>query len=163
VEVVFDSPGAPNLGLVAEGNGYFMGLTPGARAGVRYRFRLDGEEYLYPDPASRFQPEGPHGPSEVIDPRSFTWSDRDWPGLGPDGNYLKSFGDHYFTKKHRTDWGDALNFDDQDAGPVREFLISNARYWVDEFHVDGYRFDATQAIVDSSPEHMLAAITRAAR
>src|SRR3954469_15847573 len=75
VEVVFDAPSLPDLPLVHEDNGYFAGIAPAARAGVRYRFRLDGEQYLYPDPTSRFQPEGPHGPSQVVDPGAFTWTD----------------------------------------------------------------------------------------
>src|SRR6476469_2459024 len=88
VEVVFDSPGSAGHSLVRDNSGYFAGLAPAARAGVRYRFRLDGEQYLYPDPASRFQPEGPHGPSQVVDPTAFRWTDDDWPGIGPEGLVL---------------------------------------------------------------------------
>ena len=51
-----------------------------ARAGDRYQFQLDDDEKLYPDPASRFQPEGPHGPSEIVDPAAFRWTDADWRG-----------------------------------------------------------------------------------
>ena len=58
--------------------GYFSGLVPQARAGSRYLFELDHGPRL-PDPASRFQPAGPHGPSEVIDP-TFDWTDSRWPG-----------------------------------------------------------------------------------
>lgn len=65
--------------LEREPSGYFSGLLPQAHAGARYRFRLDGEG-PFPDPASRYQPEGPHGPSEVIDPSTFEWTDREWPG-----------------------------------------------------------------------------------
>ena len=54
----------------------------GAAAGDRYSFRLDGSD-LRPDPASRFQPEGVHGPSEIIDPRRYTWRDHTWPGVSP--------------------------------------------------------------------------------
>ena len=82
--------------------------------------------------------------------------------FGPEGNYLRTFSDDYFTKRHENDWGDAINFDGPNSGPVREFFITNARYWIDEFHFDGFRFDATQDIHDASPEHILAAITRAA-
>ena len=53
--------------------------------GTRYRFRLDGGDHLYPDPASRFQPDGPHGPSEVIDPPTFRWTDADWRGAALTG------------------------------------------------------------------------------
>ena len=66
--------GHVTTGLDAEGDGYFSGVA-NARPGDRYRYRLDDAETLYPDPASRFQPDGPHGPSEVIDPASFDWSD----------------------------------------------------------------------------------------
>jgi maltooligosyltrehalose trehalohydrolase len=261
VEVVLE-PGGPGEGtvlpLAPEGNGYFSARSAAARAGSRYRFRLDGGE-AFPDPASRFQPEGPHGPSEVIDPRTFAWSDRGWRGvrlagqvlyelhlgtftpectwegalrrlpdlaqvgitvvevmpvadfpgrfgwgydgvdlfapsrlygrpddmrrfvdaahrlglgvfldvvynhLGPDGNYLEQYSDRYFTQKHSTPWGKALNFDGTDSGPVREFFAANAAYWIDEFHLDGLRLDATNTIFDDSPEYILASVGRAAR
>ena len=83
--------------------------------------------------------------------------------LGPDGNYLKEFSEHYFTDRHQNEWGQAINFDDDESGPVREFFISNAKYWIDEFHIDGLRLDATQQIFDTSPEHILAAMSRAVR
>src|SRR5262249_31940567 len=63
-----------SFALASEGNGYFSAAVP-VGPGTRYRFRLDGEQALYPDPASRFQPDGPHGPSEVVDPASFRWTD----------------------------------------------------------------------------------------
>ena len=66
--------------LEAEAGGYFSGLVPEAGSGTRYRFCLDGETPGAPDPASRFQPEGPHGPSEVVDPSSFCWTDGEWQG-----------------------------------------------------------------------------------
>jgi maltooligosyltrehalose trehalohydrolase len=83
--------------------------------------------------------------------------------LGPDGNYLTQFSPDYFSKKHATEWGDALNFDGENCGPVREFYIHNAGYWVDEFHFDGLRLDATQAIFDDSPRHVLVDIVSAVR
>jgi len=70
--------------LSAEPCGWFAGLAPGAEEGARYRFRLDGR-YLLPDPASRFQPEGPAGPSQVVDPSGFRWTDAGWRGLEPAG------------------------------------------------------------------------------
>ncbi len=244
--------------LTPEGGGYFSGLLA-VGPGTRYRFRLDGGETAYPDPASRFQPDGPHGPSEVIDPRPFPWTDSAWRGsgprgqvvyemhigtftaegtwaaaarelpaladlgitilevmpvadfpgsfgwgydgvnlfaptrlygrpddfrafvdrahalgmgvildvvynhIGPDGNYLKPFSEAYFTNRYKNEWGEALNFDGDDAGPSREFFIANAGYWIDEFHLDGLRLDATQQVFDASAEHVLAAITRRAR
>jgi maltooligosyltrehalose trehalohydrolase len=269
VEVVFEGPTRSRPGsleLTPEGNGYFSGLVEGAGAGALYRFRLDGgdgEEQLYPDPASRFQPQGPHGPSQVVDPATYRWRDKNWRGvgregqvlyeihigtftpegtwaaaerelpeladlgvtvlevmpvadfpgrfgwgydgvnlfaptrlygqpddfrrfvdrahalgigvvldvvynhLGPDGNYLKPFTPLYFTDRYRNDWGESLNFDGtgkEDAGPVREYFLANAGYWIDEFHLDGLRLDATQDIHDDgSEEHILAAIARRVR
>src|SRR3954464_10027537 len=70
--------------LTLEANGYHSGEIAAA-AGDRYQFKLDADEKLYPDPASRFQPEGPHGPSEIVDSKSFTWSDGAWPGVSMPG------------------------------------------------------------------------------
>jgi maltooligosyltrehalose trehalohydrolase len=78
VEVLFDSGRA--VELAPEPAGYFSGLVPDAADGARYRYRLDGED-AFADPASRFQPEGPHGASEVIDPSRFPWTDTEWPGV----------------------------------------------------------------------------------
>ena len=257
VDVVVEPPGEA-FALAAEAGGYFAGTVEGIGAGTRYRYRLDGGD-AFPDPASRFQPEGPHGPSEVVDPASFSWTDGDWPGLrlpgqviyelhvgtftasgdwtgaiaqlpelarlgitavevmpvadfpgrfgwgydgvdlfaptrlygrpddfrrfvdaahrhgigvlldvvynhfGPDGNYLAQYSDHYFTDRHVTEWGDAINFDDTESGPVREFFTANAGYWIDEFHLDGLRLDATQAMQDTSSETILTAIGRRVR
>src|SRR5438552_2074751 len=61
--------------LEREESGHFSGVVVATEAGTLYRFRLDGGTNLYPDPASRFQPEGPHGPSEVVDPFAFKWTD----------------------------------------------------------------------------------------
>src|SRR4051794_4170845 len=82
VEVVLEEGrGRPSATTLepSEG-GYFEGTVASARAGSLYRFRLDGEG-PYPDPASRYQPDGPHGPSRVVDPASFRWSDRQWQGV----------------------------------------------------------------------------------
>jgi maltooligosyltrehalose trehalohydrolase len=260
VEVILEGAGdGAAFRLEPEEGGYFSALLRRAGVGALYRFRLDGEDYLYPDPASRFQPRGPHGPSRVVDASSFEWTDRDWRGaalkgqvvyelhvgaftpegtlaaaaaelkeladlgvtcvelmpvaefpgrfgwgydgvclyaptrlygepddlrafvneahtrgvavildvvynhLGPDGNYLGQFSRHYFTDRHPNEWGEALNFDGEHAAPVREFFLSNARYWVEEFHFDGLRLDATQSIKDDSGEHFLAALTREVR
>ena len=82
--VVEDGPGAPtSLQLEPEGEGYYAGFSPEAGPGTRYRFRLDGQEGLCPDPASRFQPDGPHGPSQVVDPSTFDWTDQEWRGVDP--------------------------------------------------------------------------------
>jgi maltooligosyltrehalose trehalohydrolase len=85
--VVAICQGHPSLSLRREGE-YFAGTCTGAEAGTRYFFRLDDDEHPYPDPASRFQPEGPHGPSEVIDPSAFAWTDESWPGIALGGQVL---------------------------------------------------------------------------
>lgn len=261
VEVVIEDSGAPrpSVRLAAEGDGYFSGHVAGAATGTLYRFRLDAGETLYPDPASRFQPAGPHGASEVIDAGAFAWTDDGWPGVpaegrviyemhvgtftpqgtfdvarqqlealaalgitvievmpvaefpgrfgwgydgvdlfapthlygrpddfrrfvdrahgagiavildvvynhfGPDGNYLKAFSETYFTDRYQTEWGEAINYDGAGSRPVRDLVVANAGYWIDEFHLDGLRLDATQSIFDASPEHILLAIGRRVR
>jgi len=68
--------------------GYFSGRVDGLAAGGRYAFMLDDEARPLPDPASRFQPEGPHGPSEVVDATAFRWSDGDWSGVRARGQVI---------------------------------------------------------------------------
>jgi maltooligosyltrehalose trehalohydrolase len=244
--------------LAAEPAGYFSGAVPAARAGSLYRFRIDGERD-YPDPASRSQPQGPHGPSRIIDPTTFAWTDGAWRGatlkgqvmyemhvgtftpegtwaaaarqlpelarlgittiemmpvgdfcgefgwgydgvnlfaptrlygepddlrrfvdaahaagiavtldvvynhLGPDGNYLKAFSDTYFSSRYKNEWGEPLNFDGDGSAGVRELFTANARYWIEEFHFDGLRLDATQQIFDSSAVSILTDVTAAVR
>jgi maltooligosyltrehalose trehalohydrolase len=239
--------------LDAEQQGYFSGVGA-AGVGSRYAFQLDRDERLYPDPASRYQPDGPHAASQIVDPAAFEWSDGSWNGvtlrgqviyelhvgtftpagtwgdasaqlralaelgitliemmpiaefdgrfgwgydgvdlfapfhgygapddlrrfvdaahglglgvildtvynhLGPAGNYLRRFSPAYFTTRYGNEWGEALNFDGPDAGPVREYFVTNAGYWIDEFHFDGLRLDATQQIFDTSADHILKAI-----
>jgi maltooligosyltrehalose trehalohydrolase len=259
VKAVLESgPGSPaEIELIREGE-YFSGLAENASAGTRYRYRLDGAS-PFPDPASRFQPDGSHGSSEVVDPAAFAWSDSSWKGavlagqviyemhlgtfteegtweaarkqlpelasagistlevmpvadfpgrfgwgydgvnlfapswlygrpddmrrfvdeahglglgvildvvynhLGPDGNYLREFSPYYFSTRYENEWGDAINFDAEHSLPVREYFASNAAYWIEEFHLDGLRLDATQQIFDSSPEHILTEIVKRAR
>jgi maltooligosyltrehalose trehalohydrolase len=75
--------------------------------------------------------------------------------LGPDGNYLGSYSRDYFHPASKTPWGDGFNFE---LKPVRDFFAENPGYWRQEFHIDGFRLDATHAIVDSSEKHFLAEI-----
>ncbi|NTU84063.1 MAG: malto-oligosyltrehalose trehalohydrolase [Chloroflexales bacterium] len=251
VEVLLHTPARQGVFMLTpEPDGYFAGHIAGIGPGDRYSYRLDGGDPR-PDPASRSQPEGVHGPSEVIDPGAFVWSDElwrglpledlvfyelhvgtataegsfdaliakldqlkdlgvsaielmpvaDWPGshnwgydgvnlfaparayggaegmrrlvdaahalglavfldvvynhLGPDGNYLWVFSRDYFTSRHKTPWGDALNFDGPGSRPVRDFFIGNALHWAHEYHLDGLRLDATDMIVDDSPTHII--------
>jgi maltooligosyltrehalose trehalohydrolase len=252
--------GPTSILLEGEGNGYFSGIARNAADGTRYRFKLrSNDKQLYPDPASRMQPEGTDGPSQVVDPALFRWNDYDWQGpslegqviyemhlgtfttegtwqaacqqlkelaaigitvvevmpvaeapgefgwgydgvlifapnhrygspddfrrfvdsahrlglaiildvvynhLGPKDNYLPAFTKDYFSKTHQTDWGDAMNFDGENNGPVREYYVANAGYWIDEFHLDGLRLDATQDIYDDSARHILADVSEQVR
>ena len=77
----------------------------------------------------------------------------------PTARVFSRFAKSYFTKKYDNEWGDALNFDGPDSAPVREYFAWNGAYWIDEFHLDGLRLDATQSIHDRSPEHIIAAIS----
>ncbi|WP_447973094.1 malto-oligosyltrehalose trehalohydrolase [Nitrospira sp. Kam-Ns4a] len=236
--------------LAPAGGGYYEGTVSGARAGLCYRYRLD-DALERPDPASRFQPQGVHSPSMIVDPDAFGWTDQGWPGrplrdlilyelhvgtftpegtfeaiiphldylrdelgvtaielmpvaqfpgarnwgydgvypfapqatyggpeglkrlvdacharglavcldvvynhLGPEGNYLACFGP-YFTDRYRTPWGEAINYDGPDSDAIRHFFISNALYWVTEYHVDALRLDAIHGIFDSSARPIL--------
>ena len=69
--------------------------------------------------------------------------------LGPAGNYLPEFGP-YFSDRHQTNWGDAVNFDGPGSDEVRRFVIDNALMWLRDYHCDGLRLDAVHAIVDDS-------------
>lgn len=261
VEVMFfngDRESGSSFPLDREDDGYFSALIGEAQAATRYKLRVDGKD-TFPDPASHWQPDGPHGPSAVVDHTKFAWTDKNWRGIsirgqviyelhigtftpggtyesakeklpllqelgvtvievmpvacfpgdfgwgydgvdlyapyprygtpddfrsfidyahsiglgvildvvynhvGPDGNYLTQFSDDYFHREQATEWGDAINFDGENSGPVRDFFAGNVEYWIREFHLDGLRFDATQAIVDRSHEHILADMARRAR
>jgi maltooligosyltrehalose trehalohydrolase len=78
--------------------------------------------------------------------------------LGPSGNYLASFGP-YFTNKHSTPWGDAVNLDDEGSEHVRRWIVDSALRWFADFHIDALRLDAVHALVDDSPRHLLAQLS----
>lgn len=233
-----------------KGGGFFEGEIKEAGEGTLYKIKLDNNSYLIPDPISAFQPEGPHGPSQVVS-HDFPWTDQQWRGLnqegniiyemhlgtftkegtwtaaskqleelasigitvielmpisefvgkhgwgydgvdlfapyhfygspaelkafinkahsvgigvildvvynhfGPDGNYLREFSDSYFSKKHKTDWGDAINYDEKDSDLIREIIKGNALYWIQKYHFDGLRLDATQDIFDETEPHII--------
>jgi maltooligosyltrehalose trehalohydrolase len=86
VEVVIE--GSREIALEPESDGYFSTTTDSARPGMHYRFRLDQGDRLFPDPASRFQPEGPHGPSQIVDPFLYRWKDEAWKGVRLEGQIL---------------------------------------------------------------------------
>ncbi|MEX0751144.1 MAG: malto-oligosyltrehalose trehalohydrolase [Dehalococcoidia bacterium] len=255
IDVVLDGA---DVALSRDADDVWSGFVGGIGAGGRYRYRVDGGG-AFSDPHSRSQPEGPHGPSEVIDPRAYTWHDGGWKGLrasglviyechvgsyseagtfdalagdldnlrdlgitaieimpiadfpgtrnwgydgvnlfapsrnyggpdalrrfvdeahkrgigvildvvynhfGPDGNYLLQYSPDYLTDRHKTPWGDAINFDGTHSDRVRRYIIDNANYWISEFHLDGLRLDATFAIIDDSPRHILADLTDSVR
>jgi maltooligosyltrehalose trehalohydrolase len=80
--------------------------------------------------------------------------------LGPEGNYLRDFGP-YFSDRHQTLWGEGWNLDGPESDEVRRYLVDNARYWIDEFHLDGLRLDAADKIVDLSALHFLEEVVAA--
>ncbi|MFW5733985.1 MAG: malto-oligosyltrehalose trehalohydrolase [Oceanidesulfovibrio sp.] len=80
--------------------------------------------------------------------------------LGPEGNYLRDFGP-YFTFAYKTPWGEAVNFDGPGSDGVRNYFIENALHWLDRYRIDALRLDATHAIYDRRPMHILAEIAEA--
>lgn len=87
VQVVLENPGGSrrlsmlSFDLEQEEEGYFSALAQDAADNDIFRFHLDDDPQGYCDPASRFQPHGPHGPSQIIDPSRYAWSDREWKGI----------------------------------------------------------------------------------
>ncbi|MCW5964357.1 MAG: malto-oligosyltrehalose trehalohydrolase [Bryobacterales bacterium] len=109
---------------------------------------------------------GPHGLKRFVDACHLAGIavvlDVVYNHLGPEGNYLRDFGP-YFTARHRTPWGEAINFDDADSGPVRRFFLQNALHWVTQYRIDALRLDATDTIYDLSSRHFLAELSTAVR
>jgi maltooligosyltrehalose trehalohydrolase len=109
---------------------------------------------------------GPHGLARLVDAAHAAGLavilDVIYNHVGASGvQALTAFGP-YFTTAHETPWGEALNVDRADCDAVREWVLQSAEGWIRDFHVDGLRLDAIHAIVDSSPEHLVAAIARRA-
>jgi maltooligosyltrehalose trehalohydrolase len=236
-------------------DGWWELETAAAGPGDDYAFSLDGGT-ARPDPRSRFQPHGVHGPSRVVDGSQFPWTDAGWPGprgagavyyelhvgtftpegtfdaaiaeldhlaalgvdavevmpvaafpgrrgwgydgvalwavheayggpdalrrfvdachargigvlldvvynhLGPSGNYLAEFGP-YFTDRHHTPWGWAVNLDDAGSDEVRAFIVDNALHWLRDYHLDGLRLDAVHALADTRAVHILEELSAA--
>jgi malto-oligosyltrehalose trehalohydrolase len=258
VSVAFQAPGAARtVKMTSAGEGWHELIEAGAGAGTRYDFIAPDGMHV-PDPASRFQPDDVHGPSEVIDPAAFAWS-ADWQGrswaetviyelhvgtfteagtfraaidkldhlvtlginaielmpiadfpgkrnwgydgvlwyapdssygrpeelkalvdaahargisvlldvvynhFGPDGNFLPSYAPKFFTDRHKTPWGAAVNYDGPHAQVVRDFVLHNALFWLEEYNLDGLRLDAVHAIMDDSPRHLLEELAARAR
>ncbi|MGK5594469.1 MAG: malto-oligosyltrehalose trehalohydrolase [Parachlamydiaceae bacterium] len=238
-----------------EEDGYFSLFLPGVGEGALYRFIGEGSDEKLVDPASRFQPIGSYGPSQVIK-REFAWTDTQWKGcriegqiiyeihigtftqegtflaaleqleelaslgitlielmpvsdfpgqfgwgydgvnlfaprhyygkpedlkmlidkahqlgigvildvvynhFGPEGNQMTLFAQEYISDQHITDWGSAINFDHQHS---RSFFLTNVRYWIEEYHFDGIRVDATPWLISTTPVHILADISKVAK
>lgn len=85
--------------LKKEGNGYFSGTIESAGEETLYKFKLDDDDFLYPDPVSRFQPEGPHGPSQIIDPFKYKWKTEEWKGCKLEGQIIYEMHIGTFTKE----------------------------------------------------------------
>lgn len=79
------------------------------------------------------------------------------------GDHYRAFSAHYFTDRYENEWGASFNYDGEGARAVRDFAVGNAVYWVEDFHIDGLRIDAGQAMFDASEDHIIAEITRAVR
>jgi maltooligosyltrehalose trehalohydrolase len=229
-----------------------------ARHGSLYWYRINGD-LLVPDPVSRFQPEDALGPSQVIDPEIFDWTDGAWqsrlweeaifyelhvgsytqrgtfdslrerldyiadlgvtaiqimpinsfPGrrnwgydgvllfapestyghpdslksliceaharglmvfldvvynhFGPLGNFLPHYAPQFFTNRHVTPWGQAINFDGEGSPVVRDFFINNALYWLTEYNFDGLRFDASDWLIDETRPDFLTEMAKTIR
>lgn len=81
--------------------------------------------------------------------------------FGPDGNYLHVYAKPFFSTRHVTPWGEAINFDGDASRTVRDFYIDNALYWLTEYHFDGLRLDAVHAIADDSDPDIIEELARA--
>ncbi|MBU1337143.1 MAG: DUF3459 domain-containing protein [Alphaproteobacteria bacterium] len=79
------------------------------------------------------------------------------------GDHYRAYCEHYFTTRYDNEWGASFNYDGEHARPVRDFIVGNAVYWIEDFHIDGLRIDAAQAMFDASDDHIIAEITRAVR
>jgi maltooligosyltrehalose trehalohydrolase len=258
LEFVGERAGSHGFPAPSSSDGWYEWIRHDAPAGTRYRFRIDGE-LAVPDPASRFNPQDIHGPSEVVDPCTYEWQDANWSGrpwseavvyelhvgaftptgtfaaveprldelaglgitaielmpiadfpgrrnwgydgvlpfapdsrygtpetlkhlveaaharglmmvldvvynhFGPEGAYLHRYARDFFTDRHQTPWGAAINFDGPGSATVRDFFCHNALYWLEEFHFDGLRIDAVHAIRDDSPRHFVAELCERVR
>jgi maltooligosyltrehalose trehalohydrolase len=99
VTVVLESDHERTFDLTRDATGHFSTFACAVAPGTLYRIRLDHDPKLYPDPTSRFQPQGPHGPSEVINPASFGWTDHDWKGTTLRGQVIYELHIGTFTRE----------------------------------------------------------------
>jgi malto-oligosyltrehalose trehalohydrolase len=82
--------------------------------------------------------------------------------FGPEGNWLHAYAPQFFTERHHTPWGAAINFDGEHSRTVRDFFINNALYWLEEYRFDGLRLDAVHAILDEGERHFITELTQVA-
>ncbi|MFC1412315.1 malto-oligosyltrehalose trehalohydrolase [Streptacidiphilus sp. N1-12] len=255
VTLVLDGDGSP-MRRDPDRPGWWLAEAPADPGRSRYGYRLDDDPLLLPDPRSARQPDGPDGPSQLVDHSAFRWSDTRWQGralpgssiyelhvgtftpegtfdaaaarldhlaelgvdlvelmpvcpfpgdhgwgydgvslwavhepyggpeglkrfvdaahrrglgvvldvvhnhLGPSGNYLPRFGP-YFTERHHTPWGAAVNLDAPGSDEVRAYLVESALSWLRDYRVDGLRLDAVHALVDTRALHFLEQLSAA--
>lgn len=132
-------------------------LMPVADFPGRWNWGYDGT-YLYAPDASYGRPEDLKALVDAAHARGLmVLLDVVYNHYGPEGNYFGSYAP-LFTERHKTPWGAAINYDGMFSRPIRDFVIHNALYWLDEYHLDGLRLDAVHAIVDDSDQHLLAAL-----
>src|SRR2546421_19884 len=168
--ILYDGGGTPPLAMRSLPGGWVELETGAARPGRRYRFRLDGGRDVA-DPASRLNPQGSYGTPQELNALIAAAHrhglamllDVVYNHFGPEGNSLHWYAPQFFTERHVTPWGPAVNFDGPDSATVREFFIHNALYWLEEYHFDGLRLDAIHAVHDESEPHIVNQIARAAR
>jgi len=108
---------------------------------------------------------GPHGLQRLVnachDADLAIFLDVVYNHFGPEGNYLSEFGP-YFTDHFKTPWGAAVNYDRAGCDAVRDFVLDNARMWLEEFHFDGLRLDAADMLLDLGARHILRAVKEVA-
>ena len=108
---------------------------------------------------------GPEGLAVFVDAAHArglaVWLDVVHNHLGPSGNYLGQVGP-YFTDRHHTPWGEAVNLDGPHSDGVRAFLLDNVRQWLEDYHLDGLRLDAVHALHDERAVHVLEEMTELA-
>jgi maltooligosyltrehalose trehalohydrolase len=138
-------------------------LLPVADFPGRRNWGYDGVLLFAPD-AAYGRPEDLKGLIDACHERGLcAFLDVVYNHFGPDGNYLPTYAPNFFTERHKTPWGAAVNFDGPESRPVRDFYLQNALYWLEEYRFDGLRFDAVHAILDDSRPDIVTEIAETIR
>ena len=138
-------------------------LMPVAEAPGGFNWGYDGA-YLFAPEGSYGQPDDLKQLVEAAHRRGLMiFLDVVYNHFGPEGNYLSQYAAPFFTERHRTPWGAAINYDGDHSRVVRDFVVHNALYWLEEYNFDGLRLDAVHAIFDSGEPHILTKIATAVR